>query len=416
MRHASGPARAAITLIEMLIAMTATLILMAAVAQVFGAFGAAMTGSRAALGVDARLRGAALRLRADLAGVTVQMLPSRDPGQGEGYFEVIEGPLSDAVANDGSEVSAADIDDAILFTTRTAGAPFIGRGPSNTRFESTVAEVAWFSRPTSPATVPVTYTLYRRQLVVIGYVGASPFTVTNYNTTGWPGSWAAYFEQTPCDISARRERSMLVPNTLSDLTRRENRFMHNPGGLTDGSQFPFPFQPSYDDGLVFTSSRIGEDVVLTNVLSFDVRVFDPTAEVRQSPGGTALVPADPGYGNGSPASSGAYVDIGHSGGGLFSTSSPIRVGGSMDTLTRTYCTWSTHYEANGIDDDNNSVVDQGTDGLDNDADSLVDEGDEQETRPPCPYPLRGIEVRMRCYDPSSQQIRQVTVRQTFVTR
>lgn len=42
------------------------------------------------------------------------------------------------------------------------------------------------------------------------------------------------------------------------------------------------------------------------------------------------------------------------------------------------------------------------------------EAGEAETSPPYPYPLRGIEVRIRCYEPSSRQVRQVTVRQTFV--
>jgi type II secretory pathway component PulJ len=407
------------TLVEMLIAMVATLILMAAVVQVFGAFGTAMTASRAALGTDARLRTAAARLRDDLAGVTVQMLPPRDPGQGEGYFEVIEGPRRDGDAANGTDTLTADIDDALLFTTRANGDPFIGRGPAGTRFESTVAEVAWFARPTTPATTPVTYTLYRRQLLVMGYVGASPFTAGNYNTLAWPGSWADYFEQTPCDISARRQGSILFPNTLGDLTRRESRFMHNQLGIVDGSAFPFPCANHQDttppDGLVFTSGRIGEDVVLTNVISFDVRVFDPSAGIMQATGGTALVPGDPAYASTSVTASGAYVDIGHSHGSLFSSNAAIQVGGTGDTLTRTYCTWSTHYEANGIDDDNDGVVDQGTDGLDNAVtNSLVDEGDEQETSPPYPYPLRGIEVRIRCYEPSSRQIRQMTVRQTFV--
>jgi hypothetical protein len=38
------------------------------------------------------------------------------------------------------------------------------------------------------------------------------------------------------------------------------------------------------------------------------------------------------------------------------------------------------------------------------------------TSPPYPVPLRGIEVRIRCYEPSSKQIRQITVRHTFVKK
>ena len=88
-------ARCGMTLIEMLIATAVSLILMAAVAQVFAAFSGAMSNGRSILETDARLRNVARRLRDDLNGVTTQMLPPRTPDQGEGYFEIIEGPIND---------------------------------------------------------------------------------------------------------------------------------------------------------------------------------------------------------------------------------------------------------------------------------------------------------------------------------
>jgi hypothetical protein len=86
-------------------------------------------------------------------------------------------------------------------------------------------------------------------------------------------------------------------------------------------------------------------------------------------------------------------------------------------------------EARQID----GVADEGADGLDNDSDGKVDEspydvdgdglftgaGDdpgELETLPPYRFPLRGIEIRLRCYEPSSRQVRQVTIRHSFVPR
>jgi hypothetical protein len=97
------------------------------------------------------------------------------------------------------------------------------------------------------------------------------------------------------------------------------------------------------------------------------------------------------------------------------------------TTRRTYDTWSTHYETNGIDEDGVSAADQGTNGLDDAvparagtavaeqaADGVADDSGEMETSPPYPFPLRGIEIRIRCYDPASRQIRQVTVRHAFV--
>lgn len=431
MKSPSFSDRPAMTLVEMLVAMVATLILMAAVVQVFGAFGTAMTASRAALGTDARLRTAAARLRDDLAGVTVQMLPPRDPGQGEGYFELIEGPRRDADAASGTDVLYADVDDVLLFTTRSNGAPFVGRGPGG-RLESTLAEVAWFVLPTPNTTNPVTYTLYRRQLLVLGYAGVSPFATGTAAWSSYGSTWSSFYNS-PCDISARLEASplTLAPNTLSDLTRRENRFLHNPNGA---GSFPFPFvahqAATVPSGLIFdaSSSRSGEDVVLTNVVGFDVRVFDPVAPMYKTAALTALGPGDPGATDTNLAktldAAGGYVDLGHNVGSnaLASGITPpfssfgmpkSQLVGSA-SVRRTYCTWSTHYEANGVDDDSSGTVDQGTDGLDGNGNSLVDEGDEQETSPPYPYPLRGIEVRIRCYEPSSRQIRQMTVRQTFV--
>jgi hypothetical protein len=504
------------TLIEMLIATAVSLILMAAVAQVFAAFSGAMSNGRSILETDSRLRNVARRLRDDLNGATTQMLPPRTPDQGEGYFEIIEGPINDLFSYTSEDLNAngtfqagaeetgdgtgtntlnanangvldvpalrvntdlsSDIDDVLLFTTRSKTTPFVGRSPTGT-FESKTAEVAWFVRPTSNTSNPQTYTLYRKQLLVMGYVGVAPFSTNNQMI--FPGTWSGYFGQ-PCDISARREIGVgfdrLVPSTLSDLTRRENRFLHNPTGNTTGATFPYAFASDIDvnannilnpgtpgdgddinnngildfdhlsslppDGLVFDgTARRGEDIVLTNVLGFDVRVFDPAAPI-QVEANTAIVPGDEAPDNtstpgrddldyftnssnlgGLADGTGAYVDLGHnvrsntilSANPLFSGfgNSLSGLNGSA-TSRRTYCTWSTHYEANGIDDDSSGTIDEGTDGLDNNSNSLVDENDEQETRPPYAYPLRGVEVRIRVYEPRSRQVRQVTVRHTFV--
>ena len=87
-----------------------------------------------------------------------------------------------------------------------------------------------------------------------------------------------------------------------------------------------------------------------------------------------------------------------------------------------YDTWSLGYEADGFDQDvllsppDARGPDQGMDGQDSTIppDGVIDDVGERETSPPYPYPLRGIEVRIRLYDPTSRQVRQVTVRHTFV--
>lgn len=85
---------------------------------------------------------------------------------------------------------------------------------------------------------------------------------------------------------------------------------------------------------------------------------------------------------------------------------------------RIWDTWSDHYETNGYDENGAGTgpVDEGSNGIDdsNPRDGIVDDLGEWETAPPYPFPLRGIEVRLRCYEPSSRQVRQVTVRHAFV--
>lgn len=435
--------RRGMTLVEMLVAMTATLLLMAAIAQAFTVFGSAVTGTRGVLDVDARMRSAAWRLRSDLAGITVRPLPPIAPETAEGYLEIIEGPLTDfqdattmpavPIVTGVTPIGPTDVDDVLLFTTQSTTAPFVGRAPFNKTFESTLAEVAWFARWTPGTSNPRTYTLYRKQLLVLGYVGVAPFSSGSNNSVAWASrpsvtaSWEAFYTW-PCDVSVRREGNTLVPNTLADLSRREARFLHNVSGLAN---FPYAFvshqSPTAPDGLTFDgTSRAGEDVVLTDVLAFDVRVFDPGAGV-QVLGTTPLVPGDPSYvpTTAVDIGSGAYVDLGHGdntnsvSAGMtprFYDDQPRQVAGTSPdfTLTRTYDTWTTAYEANGRDEDMDGIIDQAFDGEDGDNNGLIDDPDEFETRPPYPSPLRGIEVRIRCYEPSSRQVRQVTVRHSFV--
>ncbi|MEN9666579.1 MAG: hypothetical protein RLZZ326_2942, partial [Planctomycetota bacterium] len=341
---------------------------------------------------------------------------------------------------------------------------------------SQLAEVAWFLRPTDvPAGITppvVTYTLFRRQNLVIGYVGFTPY-LAGGNKVVWSdyNSWASFFDQ--FDLSAQLQTvktntgvvvsQNLFPNSLADLTRRENRFMHNVGGVIDATAGSFRFpdgtvNPAFHwqatpapDGLIFdrtkSSARVGEDVVLTNVIGFDVRVFDPGAPVGVPAGGdSAVVPGDGGFAAATVAANGAYVDLGWNQApyGVVATSGQrprfADLGEPISGLrpanaagVRVWDTWSTHYESNGFDDDQDGPIDEGSNGLDDDSDGKVDEspydvdgdglfngaGDdpgELETLPPYRFPLRGIEIRLRCYEPSSRQVRQVTIRHSFVPR
>jgi hypothetical protein len=239
--------------------------------------------------------------------------------------------------------------------------------------------------------------------------------------------------------------------------------------------------------------RTGEDVILSNLLAFDVRVFDPDAPLladhsdyagAQTPGNplddplAAIQPSDPGWNaavnagitNFPPVGKGAYVDLcnaryaTYSPALLTAVSSPFlpRFAAYVPQGTNTvlpmhpksqlthdwytfipqppisnriefayYDTWAQSYERDGINQDldtdpfNTSaqLFDEGTDGLDtpefNGANppvyrNGVDDVNERETEPPYPYPLRGIEITIRMYEPGTRQVRQATVGADFI--
>ncbi len=432
--------RTGFTLVEILVATTLALLLMGAVAVMFGRVAESITDSRSMLEAADRLRLAQTRLQMDLAGITATVCPPLKPENNEGYFEYIEGP---ALANSliainsdtgGNDQTVGDFDDILMFTTRTTGKPFVGRyGVGGVTIQSDVAEVAWFLRGR---------TLHRRVLLVAPNV-TLPITTANYYTNY---DISAYWD----NINTR-----MVANTLGDLTRRECRFAHlNTFASSDWTwsitAFPlytFPTLPTIyecsengwlpsstmysplptldlwtntsgyrvpDDAYVTTAGgfRISDDVILTNVIGFDVKAWDPTA----SDGMGGL---------------GAYVDLGHNFPSLpngLGHNGQLPLQGSGITA-RVYDTWSTtyfgDYSHNGIDDDGNGNIDDDSEknldywnnGLDDGGVvGIVDDDGEKINPPPYPIPLRGIQVKIRVFEPDSRQIREVTVVQEFLPR
>ena len=439
--------RAAFSLVELLVASTIALMVMGAVAQLFLLFSRTLSQSQATVDISGRMLSAAWQLRQDLAGVTVDTVPWTEPESDSGYFELLEGAQRDAsqafsglIANANLE---ADTDDTLLFTTRSAGVPFVGRYGANT-IESQCAEVAWFCRVagTQPTTDTTVYNLYRRQLMVVGYAGQAPFSTNANNaaavTSLWQASQSGQSRPTQLyDLSLRLEGGLAVPNSLGDLTKRENRcFLSGTGPLRTGT-FPYAFlidgnSRALEDATFDSTDRVWEDVILTNVISFDVRVFDPAAKAQLTTS-PSLLPGDPGYNSqtaaGGTGAAGAYVDLGWGGGSptLISGTFPPAAETALQSAGRyvsnsasnntlpiaTYDTWSLHYEFNGEDEDGDDVVDEGTNGADDNGDELPDNPPEYETSPPYPVPLKGIEVRIRCYEPTSKQVRQITLRHAF---
>jgi len=446
-----------ITLVEMLVALAVTLIMMGAVITVFGFIGERVTDSRSMIETNDRLRSAAHRLREDLSSITVDALPWQRPEAGQGYLEILEGPLRDAQFDaDGNLLPnniQGDIDDLLFATIRTKGDPYRGKfGP--TSIESNTAEVVWYLRPTAGVTTP-TYTLCRRLLLIVPQSNLDEAIANNVPLQDRPRmprlKFYDYF-----DVSARVEglsasSARRIANTLGDLTKRENRFAHRAD--------VFPHLPRIElsdptTNNVYPSVRAdysmfgreGEEVVLTNVLSFNIQVYDPTVPLRQN-GGAIVAPGEPGYHNGADSPSlplGAYIDLGDKIARIKGSSTPSAFGvleprspvGRRSLLAptpqypfSTYDTWSFHYEHDGIRQPTHLVsemprdwrqgsgpADPGTNGIDDNPQQSpgVDDISERETSPPYPHPLRGLRVTIRVYEPSSKQVREVTVVESFV--
>jgi prepilin-type N-terminal cleavage/methylation domain-containing protein len=367
-RHptAAATCRRAFSLTELLVAMTIALMVMAGIAQLFGVFGRGLSGSQATVELSARMRAGGWQLRKDLTGVTCDVVPWLAPEADAGYFEYIEGPRNDrneatSNARHGTADLEADTDDVLLFTVRAVGEPFTGFITSGSTVESEYAEVAWFCKAmaTQPVAGLTMHNLYRRQLIVGAVPGAGAFAAA-----------ASVASATALPFSTRvGTDGRTRPNSLGDLTKRENRFLH------DGNA-PYRFLGATAAGATLTGDQEGDDIVLTNVIAFDVRAFDPQA-----------------------GSAGGYIDLA-SGASCPLGATPAPNSG-LATATATqkavYDTWSTHY----------AFTAPGA-GL-NDASQYA-------TSPPYNVPLRGVEVRIRCYEPSSKQIRQITVRHSFVRR
>ena len=436
------------TLIEMLVALAATLLMMGATVTLFGVIVDSVSGSRSLLEISDKLRATRNRIQADLQGATATMRPPLRPENDEGYLEIVEGPNFDGAPNAVPPPPGrpllntlfGDTDDALLLTVRSRGEPFVGKfrtlvGPPavDITIESQVAEIAYFLKQDGPiidtsTTPPLRLcTLYRRAMLV---VPGQQSALATANSPAGPPLTPGFYDI--FDVSARVEgvTPARVANTLGDLTKPENRFGRQ---LPVGGTLPFRFLPNIDPSVLApaafngTSGRFGDDILMTNVLSFDVQVYDPGAPIKiDTVNNVAIEPRDQGYSiPPSPTAFGAYADLGYAPGYTAASGNPPALfnlinqnpkSGYLSTPTtpRVYDTWSWHYENNGMDNTGAPGGDLATNGLDDDNANGVDDILERDTLPPYSAPLRGVRITIRVYEPSSLQVRQVTIVQDFL--
>ncbi len=453
--------KSGVTLVEMLISVTLTLLIVFAVVQIFQYLGETVAIGRATIEMSGQLRTVSNRLQSDIDSLTCPAQTWIDPAMGAGYFRYQEGPapgndyptgnnpptnrtrtdLEGMVVTDPSDprqyelreiaLPIGDQDDVLAMTIRSRGEPF----RSDAGLTSQVAEVVWWMAAVDTdgsgnlTDNDVRYLLRRVFLVL-------------------PGTAAAGLGPN-AGISYRLVGGNPVANSLADLSTPENRMINNPAFSFPQFILPAAWQTTF-----------AAFAVMSDVVAFDVRAYDPGAEIYVSdtnPGAFAVVPGDAGYAEAiaksasTPTGQGAFVDLNFAnlyyhyfqGNSDFQTITAATNGTlplastTNSNLTNSdfaghpalpntntqwfntpiaYDTWTTFYERDNMDNDGDGLVDEGNNGLDDDGVNGIDDAGERETRPPYDRPLRGIEVRIRMIEPSTGQVRQVSVVGDFVAK
>ena len=382
----ASPRRSGLTLIEMLVAATASLILFGSVMAIFSLLGTAVNDSRALTELEGQLCMLATQVSRDLVNATatrgvngLAVLPPS--GSADGYFEIVEGPMGDLYdgalnsrANGyGKDSVVGDVDDALLFTCRTNGDPYRGRFGSLVIGEPE-AEIAYFcgdpvnidpSAPGYNPTIPATYTLYRRQVILSrSAINNSDFVEQQGEAALWSefGDWNSFYSR--YDLSVRYQPAIagvspayVVLNTMNDLQKRNARLGHHDhtNHLVDIDLPLLDAGPGYQDRLM-TASHVADSVIAKGVLAFDVKILDQQGRRVISNEGLPLVPSDKDYWNYDASVRGGiedvYVDLHYNrfgarlGGDLasstFSGASTCLSGGS-GVGRDTFDTWSTEH-------------------------------------------------------------------------
>ena len=446
--------RSGLTLVEILIALSMTLIVLGVMTSAFRFASEEMQNGRALIELANRARIVEDQLRTDFGNSTVETRVYDGTDRPNGYFEYIEGSIRDDTFANSVDNYQGDCDDILAFTARSSdGALYRGRqnfaSTLDPVIESSAAEIVWFctaidnsdnarnevsfqSDSISNDGVGVTFDdtirVHRRVLLIRPDLG---MVATGLNS----GEVDEFIRNN--DISVRviptdGVRNDLIANSLGDLAIRSNRFAHGAIGLDGAHNFPNNLNP---DDLV---SRVVDDEdfppILSDVGAFDVRVYSPNARVG-TVGGVIVEPSDPGYDATDPANSqlGAYVDLGYLGGTgqpdeWFSGNStppldrgaptpPSSLGVSRPmwpSMTNVWDTWTPEYESDGLDQDLDDEDDQGTNGVNDGGSNVIDDPGERETIPPYTQPIRGMKVTLRLVEKGTKQVHQISIIHSFV--
>ncbi len=451
-----------LTLVEVLIAMTMTLVVLGAMMSAFQYGSAEMQKGRATIELNNRLISAQEQLRMDLDRITVEAKSYHSlPALPNGYLEIVDGPQTDRSGPDNGAGLFGDTDDYFAFTIRSSGSAFRGRWGQRVE-ESHLAEVAWYVIPNLATADTSDSLVARRQLLIKPVLGtlATITGVANGASTATQdrdSQVANFFADN--DISARvvlvsATEAVIVANSLTDLALRGNRFAHANGAtpqlsVLDDDRLPVvgAAVPLLSALLDVNGNRVGKlvthssdkHIMLTSVAAFDVQVYAEDAFARVLIDATAAAgptildvsghssvgdaQTDTGF---VALQTGSYVDLGKV--AAFNTTAPFQSSGSPSfSVLPTSSTVAGPYTAPGqligVYDtgtsqyDRDQANDQGANGVDNGGIvGEVDDAGEKVSIAPYRNPIRGLRVRMRVFEPITKRVRQVSVTRSLVTQ
>jgi type II secretory pathway component PulJ len=387
-----------------------------------------------------------------------------------------------------------DMDDVLCLTTRQTDTPFRGSmlfvvpvAPTpddpllgTSEIESPIAEVIWWvegNDENGDGYFTDAERLIRRRAFLIRPDLASALrqTYLSLKSIGLNDSQATQVLLEQCDISFHLEFDtsingvVPVANSLGDLAtqrytdndalpafptvmypvpkcKRITLGLPNHGNLSSERNLTaFRFEPvswyatylsPFFPNMTISKERYGNEVVLSSVAAFDIRVFDPAAPLWMHTHPTTTIqtpvnPGDPAYltaaGQGVQIGVGAFVDLNYAAtrnpavmgtGASWFSGPPSEYSGFFRTtgngaeythLLATFDTWAPlqNVQIDGIDTNGDFIADE--------TDELLQElpgnnpvaADAKYIAPPYPYQLRALQVTLRAYDPDSKQIRQM---------
>jgi hypothetical protein len=372
-----------------------------------------------------------------------------------------------------------------MFTAKSKGKPFIGRF-DNQMVESDTAEIAWFMRGSNlyrrvllvapklikpnvttefvadkdMATVPVGMTIINpqaenfyaisdlsvRAITVAGIVRVTPNTLSDltrrdcrfahplpaYNSSSDVRLWGLYVLPTLRECSAtgvmagRWDATWFNAVTTATNNHWSNLWSRHPelnNQYVVDFWSPEPVMNFGDAELFANGTRTADDLVLTNVLSFDIKVWDPLVVVRKDAQGLEWLPGEAGYATATNVRQGAYVNLGYE--NVTASTAPSNVGelyyhwgdpkstlNATATSAKVYDSWCTIYDYAP----NPSTGVRANDGFDNNSLGIVDNEGERTYAAPYPAPLRGVQIKIRVFEPDSRATKEVTIQQDFLPK